>query len=344
VTSAYVLMTALPPTKGHMRLVEYAAHLADDVQVIVCTQPDEPGPYERYYAVADRFSDAHNVFVHHHHEQIEQNPEAVGFKEMWRGIMRRYGCTAGEDLIVASEPYGAWVAEITGTTFMPYDPGRELTPVKATNVREDPWNNFHLIAEEFQGYLRINVTVFGAESTGKTTLARDLAELYDGHYFFEYARPYLESVGPDITVESMRAIWAGQLALELHAGENFHDKPIAFFDTDLFSTVGYWAMSHWVDALGPVPDGLIDDATSGKADLYIITRSNIPFEEDPLRYGGDHREASDDYWIAVAEQYGLNYVVLDSEDRHGRWKESVAAIEPLWNRMRDNLTYDRGGF
>lgn len=341
-TTAFVVMTALPPTKGHVKLVEFAQHVADDVQVILCTQPDEPFVNERYDALIERFA-ATNVIVHHFNKTIPQDPSTPGFRDMWQSIlMETFGCGYGSrDIVVASEPYGQWLAEITGTTFIPYDPYRELTPVKATNVRNDPWNNFHLIAEEFQYNLRVDVTIFGAESTGKTTLAHDLARAYGGHYFFEWARPYLEAVGPDITIDSMTAIWQGQNALELHS-DDFYDKPVAFFDTDLYSTIGYWQLPHWADTLGPVPQGLINDAAS--SELYLITRSNIPFEEDPLRYGGDHREASDDYWIDVAEQYGLNYVVLDSTGRHDRTAEAMDAIAPFRTKMRESLAWDRGGF
>jgi cytidyltransferase-like protein len=39
---SYVLMTALPPTLGHLDLIRFAATLGGEVVVIVTTQPDEP--------------------------------------------------------------------------------------------------------------------------------------------------------------------------------------------------------------------------------------------------------------------------------------------------------------
>ena len=42
-TRAYVLMTAMPPTKGHLSLLNYAANLdVTSVEVILATQPGEP--------------------------------------------------------------------------------------------------------------------------------------------------------------------------------------------------------------------------------------------------------------------------------------------------------------
>jgi NadR type nicotinamide-nucleotide adenylyltransferase len=339
--STYVVMTALPVTKGHINLIEYALHLGDPVVVMLMTQPGEPFCDERLYALDDHFFMHPDIVIRNIHKTLPQDPETPGFKELWAGIMAEHGCVGEDNTIVASEPYGKWLAEVTGAKFIPYDPYREITPCKATDVRTDPVKNFDLIANEFQKFLRINVTIFGAESTGKTTLARDMAQCYNGHYFFEWARPYLEMVGPEITVGSMTAIWKGQEALESHSGD-FYDKPFAFFDTDLYSTIGYWEMPHWTETLGLPPKGLIQSAVP--ADLYVITQSNIPFEEDPLRYGGDHRETSDEYWINVAESYGLNYVVLEASSRWGRIKETYAAMQPLIDKMKKSIAYDRGGF
>ena len=315
-SKAWILMTAMPPTKGHRNLIRFGASLADEVTVVVVTQPHEPYASERFLAVTDAAAKMHSrwerigrVHVEWLHRTIEQNPEAPGFWDMWVNIMIELGARPG-DMYVTSEPYGAIMAEKMQGIFMPYDPQRELYYTKATNIRENMTDYFHDILPEFQRYLRTNVVIFGAESTGKTTLSKELSYSLNGHWIFEWARPYLETVGPDISVESMTAIWQGQRAIQDHA-EFMYDKPFAIFDTDLFSTVGYWEQPHWTEALGPVPEQLVKDALDRKADLYLITKSNIPFEQDVIRYGGDRRESPDEFWIDVAKRYGLDYVVLE---------------------------------
>lgn len=353
-TRAWILMTAMPPTKGHRNLIRFGASLAREVHVIVCTQPGEPFVAERVGAVRTIAANIHysNVKVHNLHRTLIQDPATPGFWEMWHKIMTKGdeamtgwfldGAGPG-DFIVSSEAYGERLAEITGATFMPYDPNRELLDIKATRIREDVYTNFESIAPEFQHNLRVNVTVFGAESTGKSTLADHLARIAKGRSFFEYARPYLKTVGPAINRDSMTAIWKGQAALQAHSYD-FYDKPVAVFDTDLYSTVGYWEQPHWEADLGPVPAGLLKDAKVYKSDLYIITKSNIPFEEDDIRYGGDHRESSDEYWIGVAEKYGLNYVVLDAANHQDRLSEAFRAVYAVADAKWAKIAYDRGGF
>lgn len=330
---------------GHWNLIQFASLLAPKVTVIVCTQPHEPFSEERVAAlrsaVAKRTNLAH-VTIQHFSKPIEQNPKAPGFKELWRDIMRSYGCDKG-DIIVASEGYGQWLAEMVGAAFFPYDIGRELTHTKATEVRNDPLAHFNDILPEFQHFERTTVTVFGAESTGKTTLSKALAKKLPAHWLFEYARPYLENTINEITPRSMTAIWKGQYALQKHV-DLLPGKPFTIQDTDLYSTVGYWQFPHWQNAIGECPKGLVEDARTLQSDLYIITKSNIPFEKDPLRYGGDVREGSDEYWIALCERYELPYVVLEGQTLEDRVDEALGYIKKTTERKSQALCFDRGGY
>jgi HTH-type transcriptional repressor of NAD biosynthesis genes len=346
---AFVLMTALPPTRGHLNLIRFAANLdVAQVTVIVCTQPSEPFVSERFLAVNDAVAGMHDRFHRHvpvnvrwMNVQQEQDPAAPGFWEMWDKIMTDYGFTTG-DYVVSSELYGATLADRLSGEFYPYDPNRELYYTKATNIRENLGDYFHDILPEFQQHLMTRVTVFGAESTGKTTLSKALAEKHNAHWLFEWARPYLEAVGKEITIPKMKQIWHGQLAIQKHAAW-MKNKPFIVQDTDLFSTIGYWEQPHWKDELGPVPDGLIKDAIDNQSDLYIITRSNIPFEPDDIRYGIDKRESPDEYWIGIAQKYGLNYVILDSMHPFMRLEEAGKHMDRLAKNKTEQIYYDRRG-
>lgn len=168
------------------------------------------------------------------------------------------------------------------------------------------------------------VTIFGAESVGKTTLSHQLADALEGTWQCEFARPYLETTGEDVTTQSMHAIWYGQAALQRRARRE-HTRYI-IQDTDLFSTLGYWQLPHVSPVIGGCPNKLIRDAKALTSDLYLILQSNIPFERDALRYGGDRRESSDQYWIDLCVQYDLPYVVLGASDKAERVQEAMHII------------------
>ena len=340
-TRAYVLLTAMPPTRGHMALIQFARGVADTVEVHLQTQPGEPLVQARYDSLVAATRHMDNVNIHWMHKPLPQeaSPEdEAKFWDMWAGFLADWGIQTS-DFIVASEDYGIKLAEFTGATFIPYDIDREVVKTKATPVRKNTLSHFDKIIPEFQPYLRKRITIFGAESTGKTTLARWLAEVVNGQFLPEWARPYLEHVGPEITWDKMRNIWYGQRALQDSADVVAINKPFIIQDTDLYSTLGYWQYNSWqID--GEVPAGLHVDAVERKSDLYIITPSNIPFEADQLRYGGDHREIETEEWTTFAKLHNLNYIVLESDELTKRTSESLRAI---WKLFGTPLEYEREG-
>lgn len=302
-TRSFVLMTAMPPTLGHLDLIKYAHALTHNVTVILNTQPGEPYVHERIDSIAEAVKGLPGVVLTGTHQELPQEPEGhEGFWDMWVGFLNGFGFRKG-DYIVASEQYGKTLAEHAGGVFMPYDLDRTIRYTKASLVRNNPRGYFQDILPEFRKHLTRTVTFFGAESCGKTTATKVMAQKLNGLELFEWARPYLESVGPEVTVEKMDAIQKGQYALQM-IGQRNTDHEFIFQDTDLFSTVGYWEMWH----KDSMPKSILPQAHLYKSDLYVVMPSNIPFEADQLRYGGDKRESEDQYWIDLCEREGLNYI------------------------------------
>lgn len=75
-----------------------------------------------------------------------------------------------------------------------------------------------------------------------------------------------------------------------------------------------------------MPAGLLEDALADRSDLYLLTRSDIPFAPDPLRYGGDGRETTDAFWVRLAERHGLPHHVLTATSPAGRLAEAKAVV------------------
>jgi HTH-type transcriptional regulator, transcriptional repressor of NAD biosynthesis genes len=347
-------MTALPPTTGHLQLIQFANELSDEgVTAILCTQPDEPFVQERLDALDEataKFSHGWVNWVHIHRE-MPQDPHVAGFRYLWQGVLIGAGAKPG-DYLVTSEPYGKWLAKMTEMVWMPYDVERDINGAKASVIRNDMWEHFGDILPEFQPHLQTRVTIFGAESTGKTTLANKLAAATDT-VLFEWARPFLERTENVINVESMTRIWHGQAALQkvLRPGD-----AVIVQDTDLFSTLGYWqywcthyerrdkSPDMWCYRLPEFPlKELREQAHALKSDLYIITTDDVPFVPDPLRYGGDRREIGTDWWITFAKIENLPYLVLPKLT--DTWvQESAKMIQAAVDKKAKLIDYDRGGF
>ena len=86
----WVLMTAMPVTTGHEALIKFANKFSarrDELTVVVlCTQPGEPYIEERRTALSWITSHLATTQLRVIPQEIEQNPEAPGFWDMWRKI------------------------------------------------------------------------------------------------------------------------------------------------------------------------------------------------------------------------------------------------------------------
>src|SRR5207302_10464947 len=118
------------------------------------------------------------------------------------------------DFVFASEDYGRRLAEELGAKFVPVDRERGAVPVSGTAVRSDPMANWSFIPRCVRPYFAKRVCVFGPESSGKTTLARRLADHFRTAWVPEYARTLLEANGGDVRCEDMEVIARGQAAAE----------------------------------------------------------------------------------------------------------------------------------
>lgn len=123
------------------------------------------------------------------------------------------------------------------------------------------------------------VTLIGAESTGKTTLAQALAAHYGTVVAPEYGRTYTEEHGQDAcSAADMLAIAHGHLKLRRAAEMQAHRVLIE--DTDPVVT------AVWSDTLAGSRDPWFA-AFDDYPDLYLLCDTDLPWVRDGVRYFGD---------------------------------------------------------
>lgn len=336
-----ILMTALPPTDGHAALIEFASSFIEArsngsgiLYVHVIGLPGEPFPADvRADALRERFHGTEsNVVIFDHETDLpdvpEQDPE--NFWRRWEDFTRDtrnawHDLSRNLSYVFASETYGDRLARTVGAEFIPFDPYRETVQVKASNLRENPRENFATVLDEFQPNLIRTVTFFGAESTGKTTMARWAARTLGGWYVPEWARPYMENWESHVTDRVMENITYGQFAAQ-DSARSLRGKPWVFQDTDLLSTIGYYRIYSGEET--PEVRSLFKLTRS---DLYVVMNSGIPFTPDPLRFGGDVRESADRFWIDLLEEFGCRYHVVRSIGKADQEDEVYGVLQGLWD-------------
>ncbi len=155
----------------------------------------------------------------------------------------------------------------------------------------------------------IRVVLTGSECTGKSTLARELAEHYRTAWAAEYVRDYLDAKGSALTSEDVEAIARGQMAREdaaIAAAQR-----VAVLDTDLLSTVLY--ARHYYGACTP----WIERAAHERlGDLYLLMDIDAPWLPDAQRDRGDRREEMHALFRQALDSAGARYVII-----RGGWEE-----------------------
>ncbi|WP_367110009.1 AAA family ATPase [uncultured Psychrobacter sp.] len=133
------------------------------------------------------------------------------------------------------------------------------------------------------------VAILGAESTGKTTLCRDLAAHFDSLWVPEYMRTYLQAKWDNkqltCTWEDLLPIAEGQIKLENRLAkqtaqvlQNSNQQKYLFCDTSLFELMVY---ANWY--YGDCPNTLKEAALAHHYDLILLTEVDIPWVADDLR-------------------------------------------------------------
>ena len=151
---------------------------------------------------------------------------------------------------------------------------------------------------------------FGPESTGKTTLARELAKQYETEWVPEYARTYLQEKW-DRSHEvcapgDLYPIALGQMTLENERTKKAGE--LLFLDTDLLETAVYSKAYY-----GYTDDWLMEAAMKNHYDLYFLTYIDVPWEKDDLRDKPDEREEMFSLFEQMLIETNRPYVVLKGD-------------------------------
>jgi NadR type nicotinamide-nucleotide adenylyltransferase len=123
----------------------------------------------------------------------------------------------------------------------------------------------------------LRVVLIGPESTGKTRLARDLAERYGVPWAPEYAREYVEARTEPLGFGDVEPIGRGQKAGEdaTLAQARRLGLPLALLDTDLVSTMVY--SRHYY---GKCPEWIERAARERRGHLYLLNHVDVDWVAD----------------------------------------------------------------
>ena len=150
----------------------------------------------------------------------------------------------------------------------------------------------------------IRIGVIGPESTGKSTLCRQLAEQYGYRWVKEYAREYVEALSRPYTYDDVLCIARRQIS-ELQAAYPEH---VVLYDTELIITK-VW-MQHVFGKVAPEVERAIQEQPM---DVYLILTPDIAPEPDPVRENLDKREYFLEWYIREVQLTKQPYYLISGQ-------------------------------
>ncbi len=126
------------------------------------------------------------------------------------------------------------------------------------------------------------IVIIGPESTGKSTLCKQLATHFNTIWCQEYAREYLLTNGTDYSYDDLLIIAKGQIDLEdKYANElscQDNNNRLLFIDTDMY------VMKVWCEyVFGKCHPFILSEIARRKYDLYLLCNIDLPWIKDELR-------------------------------------------------------------
>ena len=175
------------------------------------------------------------------------------------------------------------------------------------------------------------IVIVGPESTGKSSLCKQLADHYNTIWVEEYAREYLLKNGMDYSFENLLDVAKGQIELEEKGIEILNSKvknqnPKLFIDTDMY-VMKVWCefvfdkCHHWI----------MNRIVERKYDLYLLCNTDLPWVKDELREYPDlvNRQKLYHHYKDIMINQDVPWIDI-SGDYDERLNKAIYAVDQLF--------------
>jgi NadR type nicotinamide-nucleotide adenylyltransferase len=273
--SAVVFGKFWPLHLGHMRLIGEAVARAERVLVVVDDGCEDVPAAVRAGWVAETFPTVEVATAPDlcGHDSTECIPACSDSYATW--LLAAHGPV---DAVVSGEPYGAVLASRLGAVPVRLD--RDRPPAAGREIRADMVGHWDLLSAAARAWYCRRVVVIGAESTGTSTLAADLAQHLGTISVPEYGRQFSEEhgLGHPWASGDFDEIARRQASMEDEAARR--SGPVLVCDTDVLAT------AVWHERYMGTRSELVETMASARRPcLYVLTTDDIPFVQDGFRDG-----------------------------------------------------------
>jgi HTH-type transcriptional regulator, transcriptional repressor of NAD biosynthesis genes len=311
----------MPLHRGHQLLIERALAEVDDLTIVVYDSEPvgdyPPMPIElRLRWVRELYPDVEAIVPVDDPEKQNPDNDDPRYARMYANGLRFLGQF---DRIFTSEPRYEHFARELGAKHVTVDAARTLVPISGTLIRSNPYEHRGWMDHRVYSSLVRKVALVGSESTGKTTLARHLAGVYDTLWAHEFGRELWDAQGLTGTFADHLRMARRQRQREEAARR--HARTFLFCDTTPWTTL-QWSLKSYGTAdarLHELVDATLDDY------VWILCDNDFAWVDDGAReLPGELGELFQAQQRSDFERRGIPFhVVSGSVDERTRQVEAI---------------------
>lgn len=180
------------------------------------------------------------------------------------------------------------------------------------------------------------IVVIGPESTGKSTLCKQLAQHYNTVWCPEFAREYLLTNGTNYSYDDLLTIAKGQLILENEYSQKMNSPsfPLTTSHSPFFIDTDMYVMKVWCEfVFDKCHRFILDQIVERKYDLYLLCNTDLPWVKDELREYPDLESRHKLYNIYKDIMINQSVPWVDiSGTYEERLQKAIAAVNDLLKR------------
>ena len=322
---------------GHCHLIEQSASKCENLVVLVCSLEREiiPGKL-RFQWVKDYCKSINcNIKVIHHSKNVPQYPEEhIDFWNIWCDIIKET-TPNGLDAIFSSEDYGLELSKRLNIKNVVVDRNRTMIPISGTEVRNNPYDNWHFIYNGARPYFMHKIYFLGSESTGKTTCSEMLANKFELNCVPEYGRILCERENGDINLNDFYEIVIKQREIENTLSKNT-DKKIIIADTETITTKVFCDLyfpeeSHKLEMFFNFHiKKQIQNSYKEASHYFVMSPNDVPAVQDGTRLNisDDSRQKHFQKIIKELDDWKIKYTIL-----YGSYEKRVIFVEDYIRKL-----------
>jgi NadR type nicotinamide-nucleotide adenylyltransferase len=300
-----VLGKFAPLHKGHQHLIETALSKVDKLFVLVYDAKQTTDIPLKIRCQWIKYLYPNVVVI-----EGKDSPEVCGDSDEVKKIQDAYILSVVNEKIThffSSEWYGEHVSAALGAKNIVVDIEREKVPISATLIRKNRSNALKYLHPIVNRDVVKKIVFLGAESTGKTTLVKELAKLYHTEFVEEYGRQYWEERhDADGKLSSFELLELAVNHCETEEVAFRKSHGITFVDTNAITT---WTYSQNYNKSAIYIDSLVS-VCKDRYDFCFLCDIDIPLVQDGTRADEEQRKKTQKQLVDKLNSLGIEYHTL----------------------------------